>query len=288
VRWTFATIVLVPRGEWGKPPSAVERRRVFEWAARTGFEGIELSPRWLDFHEMGREDLRALRSEVAAAGLRVSSLNINRSIVTRTDQAPEHRARLKRGVEVAEALGAEVLILSLSLPTLPGPDRPPLRGRDVSPEEFARSADFVRGLAEEGRRAGVALSIELHDDGLLDTPELCLRFLELVGAPNAGVNPDLGNICRGPGPLPDWEGALRLLSPRANSWGVKNYRAGRPVPVWEGEIDYARAFAILRDAGYRGWVAIESYFGNVLELQERSLGYLQRLLEETCRSTVRS
>lgn len=278
MRWSFAVIVLVPRGEWGRPPEPGERRRVFDWAARTGFEGIELSPRWLDFHVMGLQEVKDLGKEIAASGLRVSGLNISRCILTRTSEAANHWKRLQRSVEVAQALGAKIINISLSMPTLPAPDRAPLLGREVPETEFQRSAKLVADLAKRALQSGVEISLELHDDGLLDSPELCLQFLRRIEAPNVAVNPDLGNVCRGPGPMPDWEGALQVLAPKANCWHVKNYRQGKPVPLWEGAISYDRAFAIMHAAGYKGWVSIESYFGDVLKIQERSLEYLKRLV----------
>src|SRR3954451_19447125 len=83
-RWSLASIVLVPRGQWGTPPSPEDRRAVFRWAREAGFEGIELSPRWLDFHDMTEVELEVIRAEMAAAGLVPSGLCINRCILTRT------------------------------------------------------------------------------------------------------------------------------------------------------------------------------------------------------------
>jgi len=281
MKWALATIVLVPRGSWGPAPTREERLAVFRWAAGAGFGGIELSPRWIDFHGMSERELDGLRDDVAAAGLVVSGLCINRCILTRTPRAAEHLRRLERGLDAARRLGASVLTFSLAMPTPPGPERRPLRGRDVPGEEYARSAELVKGLAELAHHLGVGLSVELHDDGLLDTPDACLMFLDRVGDPDLGVNPDLGNLCRGPGPLPDWEAALRLLAPRANAWHVKNYRAGAPAPAWAGDIDYRRAVKMMHSVGFRGWVSVESDFGDVRTLQELSLRYLKGLAETT-------
>jgi sugar phosphate isomerase/epimerase len=271
----LATIVLVPRGSWGPMPTREERREVFRWAARAGFGGVELSPRWIDFHRLSAAELGQLRDDVAAAGLSVSGLCISRSILTRTPLAEEHLRRLERGVEVAQRLGARVLTFSLAMPNLPASDRPPLCGRDAPEQEIARAAELVKRLSELAHGRNVTLAVELHDDGLLDTPEACLEFLDRVGDPDMSVNPDLGNICRGPGPLPDWETALRLLAPRAKAWHVKNYHRGEPAPVWQGDIDYQRALEMMNSAGFQGWVSIESYFGDVRTLQAQSLRYLQ-------------
>lgn len=279
--FTFASIVLVRRGQWGPQPTPARRREVFAWAAGAGFQGVEISPRWLDFHGLDRAALAEIQSEVADAGLRVSGLNLNRAILTRTDRAPEHGERLARAVEVAADWEAPTVTVSLSMPTLPDAGRPALRGSDVPREEYTRSAEFLARLARRAAGLGVSLSLELHDDGLLDTAWACLDLLRMVGEPNVGVHPDLGNVCRGPGPPPDWEAALRVLAPYANAWSVKNYRSGNPVPLEEGDIDHGRAVRIMRDAGFRGWVGIEAYFGeDPLGLQRRSLAYLQRLVRE--------
>jgi sugar phosphate isomerase/epimerase len=44
------------------------------------------------------------------------------------------------------------------------------------------------------------------------------------------------------------------------------------VPIRDGDTDYVRAFGIMRQAGYQGWVSIESYVADdVLRLQQQSL-----------------
>ncbi len=279
MRWSFATIVLVPRGTWAKPAEEAERRRIFDWAARAGFEGVELNPRWLDFQAWTTDELRALHSEASAHGLVFSGINVSRCILTRTNDAARHYTMVVRAIEAAPVLGAPVVTISLSMPTLPGPERPVLRGCEAPDEEFQESVELVRRLAEQAAHANTRLSLELHDDGLLDTPERCVEFLRRVDRANVGVNPDVGNICRGPGPLPDWRAAFAQLAPHANNWHVKNYRDTKPAPLGEGDIDYDVAFPIMRHAGYDGWVSIEGYSGDVLRSQLEGLDYLKQLAE---------
>jgi len=150
----------------------------------------------------------------------------------------------------------------------------------VPQAERDQNVDFIQGLSERARSRGIQLSLELHDDGLLDTPELCLDMLKRVASENVGLNPDLGNLIRSY-PDSDWRTALNSLAPRANNWHVKNYRGGQPSPIWDGQIDYAEAFQIMRAAGYTGWVSIESYFGDVLDLQAKSLAWLKRIVSDS-------
>jgi sugar phosphate isomerase/epimerase len=248
---------------------------VFEWTAAAGFEGVEISPHWLDLVGASDVELASVRREAAAAGLAISGINVNRCLFTRGEQAANHRRMLTRTVHASAILAAPLVTLSLSLP-LGGSPRPTLRGCDVSEQECQQVADGIAELAELAGRNHIDLSLELHDDGLLDTPELCLEMLRRLSATNIGVNPDLGNLIRGQ-PQADWRAALRLLAPHTNNWHVKNYRAQQPSPVWDGDIDYAAALHIMRTAGYDGPASIESYFGDVLELQTRSLTYFKQL-----------
>jgi sugar phosphate isomerase/epimerase len=188
----------------------------------------------------------------------------------------DHLRRLQKSVAAALTLGAEVINISLAMPKPPGPECHPLLGSDVPEAEHQRSAELVARVAEQAQQAGILLSVELHDDGLLDSPERCLQFLKSVGAPNVGINPDLGNLCRGSALFSDWKTALVLLAPRTVWWHVKNYRDGKPAPLWDGDIDYYWALLIMRGVGYEGWVSIESYRGG-LESQEQDLHYLKRL-----------
>ena len=134
-------------------------------------------------------------------------------------------------------------------------------------------------LARHAVERGVALSIELHDDGLLDNACMCRRFIETINEPNAGANPDVGNICRDSQFPGDWEHALQELAPLTNCWHVKNYRNGLAATLDCGDIDYRRAMQIMIGAGYAGWVSIESRIGDFRETQSSAIGYLRRLEE---------
>jgi sugar phosphate isomerase/epimerase len=143
--------------------------------------------------------------------------------------------------------------------------------------EREQTADLLRSLAASAQPHGVQLSLELHDDGLFDTSVLLLDMVRRVDAANVGINPDLGNVCRSGDATIDWRATLEALAPYANCWHVKNHRGGQPAPLWDGDIDYTQAMAIMAAQGYAGWVSIEGYQGDVLASQQASLEYLQQL-----------
>jgi sugar phosphate isomerase/epimerase len=275
MKWSLATVVLAPRGVVAHA-SADERRRIVDWTVRAGFTGIEVSPNWLNIDNEPTSELMEFRREAAQAGVEISGLNINRCLFTRGPRAAESLVRTRRAIDVAAILETPLVTYSLSLP-LDAPGRPVLRGCDVAPADRNQAAEVLGELANLASRQDIDLSLELHDDGMLDTADFCLDMVRRIGAPNVGVNPDLGNLVRS-SPNADWKTALRSLAPYTNNWHVKNYRNAQPSPVWDGEIDYAAAFEIMHSAGYHGWVSIESYFGDdVLGLQSQSLTYLKQL-----------
>jgi len=276
MRWSLATVALAPRGATAHA-NRLERLRILEWAATTGFEGIEISPQWLDITHLSNTELREFREDAAASGLAISGLNVNR--ILHPDAASVgSKLLLEHAIHVAAILSAPLVTLSFSSP-LGDPSRPFLHGCDVPQAERDQNADLIRDLAARALPHGFQLSLELHDDGLLDTADLCLDMLQRVASENVGLNPDLGNLVRSC-PDSDWRTTLKSLAPRANNWHVKNYRGSQPSPIWDGRIDYAEAFHIMRAAGYTGWVSIESYFGDVLDLQAKSLAWLKRLASD--------
>jgi sugar phosphate isomerase/epimerase len=230
MRFSLATIVLAPRGESQSMPWPHPRKELFAWAAAAGFQSVEFSSQWMDLSLCSDADLRTMRDDLADAGLSASGLNVNRCILTRTGRAGEHFSLVRRAINAAAILQASLVTVSLSMPRSSDAQRSTLRGCDVPDAEQKAAARLVTGLADEAGSLGVELSLELHDDGLLDSAELCLRMLDRVGRANVGVNPDLGNICRNPDSPCDWQSAIKQLAPFANCWHVKNFgAANRPL-----------------------------------------------------------
>lgn len=278
MHFAYTTILNAPRFGWGSAPDRPTRLHLYRQVRRMGFDGIEWSPRWLDYHHLSAEAIRSLRREADDCGLVVSAINLNRFLLTGCAESEEHFSRLLRTIDVASNLGAESVVISLSYPRPPALNRQRIIGRSIGAEDFQRTAHRIRLAADRADQVGVRLVLELHDDGLLDTPELCLRMQADVDRGNVWINPDLGNLVRHPESCHCWGDALHQLAPVCGYWHVKNYSAGRPVPIWAGDIDYAEAFEVMCATGYQGWISIESYFGDdVMVLQQQSLEWLRQL-----------
>ena len=104
--------------------------------AAMGFEGVELSSRWLNLFEMGRQELADLKHEVREAGIAVSGINMNR-FCWFGHRAKSNLDRLSAAIDIAAALGAP-LVNSLSRRRCKVSLRGPYFGEPISP---ARSSN---------------------------------------------------------------------------------------------------------------------------------------------------
>jgi sugar phosphate isomerase/epimerase len=216
------------------------------------------------------------------------------------DHADENADRVRRAIEACAALDAGVVSISLALPRAiddcnlyRGMDHSRGSSRLATPADFEGTAERLHLLCTNAREANVKLSIEVHHASIADNGAATLRLHSLVSEPDVvGVNPDLVNSYWAYAtPEEDWRDQLTWLAPLANIWHIKNVRRvviepGRRAEylgtsLGDGDIDYRSAFAVMRDAGFCGWVSIErGGSGDALHLMAESLAYLQNLMND--------
>lgn len=267
------------------------------WWKKQGVEGLVFYDVYPDFYQRPVEHFQRLKQVLDDVGLPVGAFNALRKSLFLPDLADLDEKRTYRCLEVAIALGAEIFDISVNvpLPTQRDPHtnatRPIFRGEYAPRDLFEEAARRLKPVAQACARAGMQLSLELHDDGLQDTADDCLKLLELIDEPNVGVNPDLGNWARVPYEhLDSWRDQVVKLAARTNYWEVKNYQsvylAGeRRFYSWstlldEGLIDFREAATILWRAGFRGWVCNEGGVGDYVRSQLHFIAYLRWILDE--------
>ena len=278
----------------GRNPTLAEQRAVFNWAARHGFDGIEIADSW-DLARLTPEKAAETSMLLAEAGLSISSINCRGKNLANPEYAGLHLAELDRHVQAASWHGCPTLNVSLSVPRRPGvapvigAASSPGGSRGVGQREFELSAEGLRQIARRAREFGVELSLELHDRSIADTSANLLRIIEMVGEPNLKVNPDLCNGYRAYDvPSETWQAALVALAPRANLWHVNNLQrvyfgvvrraAFVECDLASGDIDYVWALNLMRSAGFGGWIVIEyKGLGNALETLTRGRDFLTRI-----------
>jgi glucosamine-6-phosphate deaminase len=242
VKLSFSTL--------GCPSWSLER--VLDLAGRAGYDGVEL--RFLENDdalwarpELSGNGLAETRRQLRDAGLVVSCVD-TRSFFHDPDPAARARAReeARRSLDLAAELGAPGIRV-FGDRVQAGADLTATRGW---------IAEAMQVLAEAAERTGVEVWIESHGDfaRAVDT----LSILELVRSHAAGVVWDPANAFEvGEAPA---EGS-RLLGPRIRHVHLKDLKrapAGwRPALVGEGEFPAGDVLALLRGAGYGGFVSFE-------------------------------
>ena len=147
---------------------------------------------------------------------------------------------VKNWTEVAHKLGASVVRV-FSGPRLP-------EGHTFD-EVFEWMAPAFRECAEYGKKNGVMIGLQHHDD-YLKTAEQTIRVVKAVNSEWFGVILDVGSLRQG-----DPYEEIEKLLPYACTWQVKEnvYFGGKSTPI-----DLPRVKAIIDKVGFRGFLPIEA------------------------------
>jgi sugar phosphate isomerase/epimerase len=276
------------------------------WAAElgelrgAGFDAVDLVDGWLAPADLGASELADLTAALRDAGLRPASISLVRRSVIDPDDGEANLDYTLRSLETAAALGAPVVSIGFHRP-LTAAQRASQFWHVAAPQDDRDDATWSLAIERVGRVAERAdeldldVALELHEGTLLDSATGALRIVASVGSERLGVNPDIGNLVRVPGPVAEpWEDTLRAVLPHTRLWHVKNYvRLARapvflsaPAELAAGTIDYRRALGMALDAGFDGTISVEHYEGDALETIARGRSYLEELLR--VRSTGRT
>ncbi len=141
--------------------------------------------------------------------------------------------------------------------------------------QYGRYVTLMQQAAERAARHGRTIVLKPHG-GISATAADCLRVVQQVAHPAFRITYDPGNVLyyTGTDPL----AGLDTLAPYVVALCIKDATGGRHgsvnVQPGRGDVDFARMFAILRDAGFRGPALVET-------LAEGSLDEINRQARET-------
>jgi D-psicose/D-tagatose/L-ribulose 3-epimerase len=133
-------------------------------------------------------------------------------------------------------------------------------GRGPTDEEWARSVDHIRRLAEYAAQADVTLTEEVvnrFELYLLNTLAQAVRFVDEVGHPNCRIHLDTFHANIEEKSSGD---AIRAAGSRIGYVHISENDRGVP---GSGHVAWDDTFDALRDVGYDGWLTVES-FGDAL------------------------
>jgi sugar phosphate isomerase/epimerase len=238
--------------------------RVIDFCADLGFDAVDATGYYFPGHPEPPKDeyLHAIARHAFRNGLDVSGTGIRNdfTLPDRVRRAAE-TAHVKRWIEVAATLGAPCLRVFDGKGEAKGPTR-------------AQMTDWVvegfRECAAHGGRHGVTVVYQNHEE-LLKTADEVLALRERVASDWFGLNVDVGSL-RTADPYEE----IARLAPYAVTWQLKERLYRRGV---EEKTDVRRVVGILREAGYRGYVPIETLGeGDPREKVRRFLGEVREAM----------
>lgn len=294
IAYAFRRCASYPYNGTGFPTNPADRQRFLKHAKEIGFDGIELPAM-----NLSDADVATLRSELEDAGMPCVAIRGGGG-AAHPRVATANKQRMIDAAHFASKVGAGVLNSTVTTPPRDPNGKGTYRGESVSQGssrlasaiDYERTASAVSEAATVAADLGVEISIEIHQNSIADNSWSALHLLELIDAPNVGVNPELGNIYWTYDiPEESCEDAIVALAPHANYWHCKSlYRVHIPdletaiyvqVPLPDGEIDYRFAIAAMLEANYEGYLAIEGIRdGDQFHQDGRSVAYVKSVLSD--------
>ena len=294
IAYAFRRCASYPYNGPGLPTDASDRRQFLAKVKEIGFDGIELPAM-----NLADAAIDTLRAELEDAGVPCVAIRGGGG-AAHPRVAAANKKRMEDAVRFAAKVGASVVNSTVTTPPREPGKKGTYRGESVSQgssryaseADYERTASAVTDVANIAEALGVEISIEVHQNSIVDNSWSALHLLGLIDAPNVGINPDLGNIYWTYDiPEESCEDAIVALAPHVNYWHCKSlYRVHIPdleaaiyvqAPLPDGEIDYRFAIAALLDADYDGYLAIEGVrYGDGFHQDGRSVAYVKSVLAE--------
>ena len=295
IAYAFRRCASYPYNSTGFPTNPADRQRFLKHSKEIGFDGIELPAM-----NLSDADAATLRSELEDAGMPCVAIRGGGGAARDPQVAAANKQRMVDAVHFAAKMGAGIVNSTVTTP----PDDPGGKGtyrgesisqgssRQSNDEDYERTAGAVSDVAVIAADLGIEISIEIHQNSIADNSQTTLRLLELIDAPNVGINPYLGNIYWTYDiPEETCEAAITAVAPHVNYWHCKSlYRVHIPdletaiyvqVPLPDGEIDYRFAIAAMLEANYGGYLAIEGIRdGDQFHQDGRSVAYVKSVLDD--------
>jgi sugar phosphate isomerase/epimerase len=220
-----------------------------EYAAKTGFEGVDLGYYWSKDPAEKEKELRSVPKWLKSNGIALSGYIVgnNFGAVVGTEKDKDEIAKVKTAIDEASRLGAKVLRVFAG-------GREGLTWEAGSPLIRDCYAECLKHAAKRK----VVLALEDHG-GLAADSKQVLYYVKELNSPFFRVNVDIGNFLEPAGEDPI--GGVTKTAPFAAMVHIKDLKkvGGKYVscPVGDGFIDFTKCFQILKDAGYDGFVSLE-------------------------------
>lgn len=252
-------------------PKAMSLGQLLDFAAEAGFDAVDLTGYFFASYPKVPTDAEIFAVKHAAfrLGLEISGSGVRNDFTTADKSLrDEGKQRIKDWTDVCVKLGAPVLRVFADT-NIPGKKWPDVAGGATRAQVEGWMADDFRECAEYAAKQGIFLGVQNHGD-FLTTGAEHVSLLRRVNHPNCRAIVDTGKYLTDD-PYVD----IALAAPFAVNWQVKETPFGKPnKPL----TDMRKIVQIARDAGYNGYLPIES-----LPMGRKNYdtpGELRRMLKE--------
>ena len=215
-----------------------------DFCAELGFDAVDPTGYYFPGYPEAPPDafLYAFKRKALRLGLDISGTGVrNDFTVAERSVRDADLVLVKRWADVAQRMGAPMVRV--------------FAGRGVADghTEAETTAWVVEGLkacVDYGSSRGILIVLQHHDD-LLKTAAQTLALRERVASDWFGLNVDIGSLRTTDDPYTE----IARLAPYACTWQIKAqvYRKG----VAE-DVDVVKIIRIVREAGYRGYIQLET------------------------------
>ncbi len=245
--------------------------KVFDEAARLGFDGVELDiggdyANTMFWNADGRDKLRDL-SEKSHAEIASVCLGVMWGI-SLANPAPDVQEESKKiitdSVKFCNELGAEFILVPIT----------PFREGDISPEQAVKNwIEGLKSCAPVAEEYKVILAVENVGGGVCPSAERQMEIIEGVNSPFVQAYYDFGNgLSLGNDPIEE----IKLLGKEHIS--AVHAKAPGGIYLGEGDLDFEAVAATLKGIGYDGYIILETRAtDNPAEAALKNLTFLKTL-----------
>lgn len=241
---------------WGATPEKEPLEYIIDQAHVLGLAGIEI----VDFQLESIENayLQSLKRHAFLRGVSIISVGTSQDFVLpEAEERAAQVAKTKQWIDIAHALGAPSIRVNAgwwrdenSLGLLESKGWATPFGGYSTQDGFDWATAGLAACVDYAAKRGVMLLLENHW-GLTTTAVNMVRIIEAVNSPWLKAILDMGNFYF----EPDMLAATATIAPHVWLAHAKTYPGGGK--VYTLDLDYARLFRILLDAGFSGYVSLE-------------------------------